>query len=166
AWVAAGARYLHVVDLDGARTGSPQNLHHLERIAGELGVPVQTGGGLRSIDAVRDAVKAGAARVILGTAAFTDVDFLDEVVAELGVRTGVRSDSARRGSGGPGLPRGSGTCSRGFPRACAGSGAAGDGGDAPRRGSARSAAWRWGRRPDRRRGSAAGGRWRRGRRSA
>ena len=86
AWVAAGARYLHVIDLDGARTGSPQNLHHLERIAGELGVPVQTGGGLRSIEAVGDAVRAGAARVILGTAAFTDVDFLDEVVAEHGDR--------------------------------------------------------------------------------
>ena len=93
AWVQAGARYLHVVDLDGARTGSPQNLHHLEKIAGELGVPVQTGGGLRSVDAVRDAVKAGASRVILGTAAFTDVDFLDEVVAEFGERTVVSIDT-------------------------------------------------------------------------
>ena len=93
AWVQAGARYLHVVDLDGARTGSPQNLHHLERIAGELGVPVQTGGGLRSLEAVRDAITAGAARVILGTAAFTDVDFLDEVVAELGERTVVSIDT-------------------------------------------------------------------------
>jgi phosphoribosylformimino-5-aminoimidazole carboxamide ribotide isomerase len=92
-WVAAGARYLHVVDLDGARTGSPQNLHHVERIAGELGVPVQCGGGLRSVEAVRDAIAAGAARVILGTAAFTDVDFLDEVVAELGARTVVSIDT-------------------------------------------------------------------------
>ncbi|MEA2155970.1 MAG: phosphoribosylformimino-5-aminoimidazole carboxamide ribotide isomerase [Solirubrobacteraceae bacterium] len=93
AWVAAGARYLHVVDLDGARTGTPQNLHHIERIAGELGVPVQVGGGLRSIEAVRDAIGAGAARVILGTAAFTDVDFLDGVVAELGERTVVSIDT-------------------------------------------------------------------------
>jgi phosphoribosylformimino-5-aminoimidazole carboxamide ribotide isomerase len=81
-WVKAGARYLHVVDLDGARTGSPQNLHHLERIAGELGVPVQYGGGLRSVESVRAALAAGATRVILGTAAFTDVDFLDEVIAD------------------------------------------------------------------------------------
>lgn len=93
AWVQAGARYLHVVDLDGARSGAPQNLHHLERIAGELGVPVQTGGGLRSIANVRDAVAAGAARVILGTAALTDVDFLDEVVSELGERTVVSVDT-------------------------------------------------------------------------
>ena len=93
AWVDAGARYLHVVDLDGARTGAPQNLHHLEAIAGELGVPVQVGGGLRTLDAVRDAIGAGAARVILGTAAFTDVDFLDEVVGELGERTVVSVDT-------------------------------------------------------------------------
>jgi phosphoribosylformimino-5-aminoimidazole carboxamide ribotide isomerase len=93
AWVQAGARYLHVVDLDGARTGAPQNLHHVERIAGEVGVPVQVGGGLRSVQAVRDAVAAGATRVILGTAAFTDVDFLDEVVAEFAERTVVSVDT-------------------------------------------------------------------------
>lgn len=92
-WVRAGARYLHVVDLDGARTGTPQNLHQLERIAGELGVPVQYGGGLRSVGAVRDALAAGATRVILGTAAFTDVDFLDDVVGELGERTVVSVDT-------------------------------------------------------------------------
>jgi phosphoribosylformimino-5-aminoimidazole carboxamide ribotide isomerase len=92
-WVAAGARYLHVVDLDGARTGSPKNLHNLERIAGELGVPVQYGGGLRSIGAVRDALAAGATRVILGTAAFTDVDFLDEVIADHADRAVVSVDT-------------------------------------------------------------------------
>lgn len=93
AWVDAGARYLHVVDLDGARTGRPQNLHHIDQIAGELDVPVQVGGGLRSVEAVRDVFAAGAARVILGTAAFTDVDFLDEVVAEFGERTVVSVDT-------------------------------------------------------------------------
>ncbi|MGI8731180.1 MAG: 1-(5-phosphoribosyl)-5-[(5-phosphoribosylamino)methylideneamino]imidazole-4-carboxamide isomerase [Solirubrobacteraceae bacterium] len=92
-WVDAGARYLHVVDLDGARTGSPQNLHQLERIAGELGVPVQYGGGLRSVAAVRDAFSAGAARVILGTAAFTEPEFLDEVIAEFAERTVVSVDT-------------------------------------------------------------------------
>jgi len=92
-WVQAGARYLHVVDLDGARTGTPQNLHHLERIAGELGVPVQVGGGLRTVQAVRDAIAAGASRVILGTAAFTDSGFLDEVVGEFGDRTVVSIDT-------------------------------------------------------------------------
>jgi phosphoribosylformimino-5-aminoimidazole carboxamide ribotide isomerase len=93
AWVDAGAEYLHVVDLDGARTGSPQNLHHVARIAGELGVPVQLGGGLRTMSAVQDAVAAGAQRVILGTAAFEDEGFLDDVVAAFAERTVVSIDT-------------------------------------------------------------------------
>ena len=79
-FVEAGARFLHVVDLDGAREGAPVNLQHLERIARELSVPVQYGGGLRSLVSVRDALAAGAERVVLGTAAYTDPDFLDEAV--------------------------------------------------------------------------------------
>ncbi|HTW43727.1 MAG TPA: 1-(5-phosphoribosyl)-5-[(5-phosphoribosylamino)methylideneamino]imidazole-4-carboxamide isomerase [Solirubrobacteraceae bacterium] len=71
-WVDAGAQYLHVVDLDGAKQGEPVNLEQLRRIAGEAGVPVQYGGGLRSARAVDDALDAGASRVILGTVAFTD----------------------------------------------------------------------------------------------
>ena len=70
-WAEDGAQYLHVVDLDGAKTGAPVNLEHLRRIAGELGVPVQYGGGLRSAQAVDAALAAGAERVILGTAVFT-----------------------------------------------------------------------------------------------
>ena len=91
-WVEAGARQLHVVDLDGARSGTPVNLEHLERIVRELGVPVQYGGGLRSLVAVREALAAGADRVILGTAAYSDVDFLDEVLDTWGVRILVAID--------------------------------------------------------------------------
>ena len=80
-WVTAGARALHVVDLDGARSGEPVNLEHVRRIATEVGVPVQVGGGLRNHDAVARVLEAGATRVVLGTAAFRDVDFLDETVA-------------------------------------------------------------------------------------
>lgn len=83
-WVQDGAEYLHVVDLDGAKSGAPVNLEHLRRIAGELGVPVQYGGGLRSARAVSDALAAGAARVILGTAAFTQAGLLEHVLAEHG----------------------------------------------------------------------------------
>jgi phosphoribosylformimino-5-aminoimidazole carboxamide ribotide isomerase len=92
-WVQAGARFLHVVDLDGARTGTPQNLHHVERITGQLDVPVQVGGGLRSLPSVRDALRAGAERVVLGTAAYTDVDFLDDVLAGFAERTVVSVDT-------------------------------------------------------------------------
>jgi phosphoribosylformimino-5-aminoimidazole carboxamide ribotide isomerase len=81
-WVADGARALHVVDLDGARSGSPQNLEHIKRITAEVSVPVQVGGGLRTVQDVRSAIGAGASRVVLGTAAYTDVDFIDSVLAE------------------------------------------------------------------------------------
>ncbi len=91
-WVEQGARFLHVVDLDGARTGRPVNLSHLERICSALGVPVQYGGGLRDLVAVRDALRAGAARVVLGTAAFADVDFLDQVLSAFGSRVLVSVD--------------------------------------------------------------------------
>jgi phosphoribosylformimino-5-aminoimidazole carboxamide ribotide isomerase len=90
-WQAAGARYLHVVDLDGARTGTPRSLEHVEQIAA-LGLPVQVGGGLRTVPDVRAAFRAGATRVILGTAAYVDVDFLDDVVARWGERLLVSVD--------------------------------------------------------------------------
>jgi phosphoribosylformimino-5-aminoimidazole carboxamide ribotide isomerase len=92
-WVAEGARFLHVVDLDGARTGTPQNLHHVEEIIAELAVPVQVGGGLRTLPSVRDALRAGAERVILGTAAYNDIDFLDDVLGAYRERVIVSVDT-------------------------------------------------------------------------
>lgn len=92
-WVDAGARALHVVDLDGARSGAPANVVHVERIASQLGVPVQVGGGLRSLESVRAVVDAGAGRVILGTAAFRDPDFLDAAVDAYGERVVVSIDA-------------------------------------------------------------------------
>ena len=91
-FVEQGATQLHVVDLDGAREGRPVNIEHLRRIAGELDVPVQYGGGLRSFVAVRDALAAGASRVVLGTAAYTDIEFLDSVIAHWGLRVVVAID--------------------------------------------------------------------------
>jgi phosphoribosylformimino-5-aminoimidazole carboxamide ribotide isomerase len=96
-WVDAGARTLHVVDLDGAKTGEPANLDHVRRIAAAVEVPIQVGGGLRTAAAARDAVGAGASRIVLGTAAYQDVDFLDEVVEEHGDKVVVSID-ARNGN--------------------------------------------------------------------
>jgi phosphoribosylformimino-5-aminoimidazole carboxamide ribotide isomerase len=79
-WVDAGAEYLHVVDLDGAKAGEPMNIEQLRRVAAEAGVPVQYGGGLRSAHAIADALAAGATRVILGTIAFTDPELLSEAL--------------------------------------------------------------------------------------
>lgn len=91
-FVEAGARWLHVVDLDGARDGEPASLDHLKRIVSELGVPVQYGGGLRSLASVRAALAAGAERVVVGTAAYTDAAFLEEALATWGQRLMVGVD--------------------------------------------------------------------------
>jgi phosphoribosylformimino-5-aminoimidazole carboxamide ribotide isomerase len=81
-----------VVDLDGARSGAPKSLEHLRRIVAETGIPVQYGGGLRTVEAVREALRAGAERAVVGTAAFRDVDFLDDIVASFGPRIVVAVD--------------------------------------------------------------------------
>jgi phosphoribosylformimino-5-aminoimidazole carboxamide ribotide isomerase len=91
-WVAAGARRLHVVDLDGAREGRPTALVQVERIAGDLGVPVQCGGGLRTLDAIAAALGAGAARVVLGTAAYRDPGLLAQALERHGERVAVAVD--------------------------------------------------------------------------
>jgi phosphoribosylformimino-5-aminoimidazole carboxamide ribotide isomerase len=91
-FVDAGARFLHVVDLDGAREGKPVNLEHLRRITGELGVAVQYGGGLRDLGAVRSALQAGAERVVVGTAAYSNVEFVDELIASWDTRVVVAVD--------------------------------------------------------------------------
>ena len=95
-WIDAGACRLHVVDLDGARSGTPSALGHLERIVSETGVAVQYGGGLRTAAAVGDALAAGARRAVIGTAAFGDSQFLDEVLEAHGDRVAIAVD-VRRG---------------------------------------------------------------------
>ncbi len=96
-WVDEGADHLHVVDLDGARAGQPVNLEYVRRIAGELGVPVQLGGGLRTLDAISAALAAGVERVILGTAAFTDPDLLERALAKHGSERVMVSVDVRNG---------------------------------------------------------------------
>jgi len=96
-WVQAGARHLHVVDLDGAKAGEPVNLERLRQIASELGVPVQYGGGLRSSQGIADALAAGAWRVILGTAAFTDPELLRGALAAHGPERVLVSVDVREG---------------------------------------------------------------------
>ncbi len=92
-WVEMGARALHVVDLDGARAGEPVNLDQVRRITAAAGVPIQLGGGLRSLDAVEGAIEAGAQRIVLGTAAYRDVDLLDDVLTRIGERLVVSLDA-------------------------------------------------------------------------
>ena len=76
-WIEAGARRLHVVDLDGAFAGQPVNREPVRRIVAAAGaVPVQVGGGIRDVDTARSYVDVGVSQVITGTAAIEDPDFL------------------------------------------------------------------------------------------
>lgn len=85
AFVEAGARALHVVDLDGA-FGSGENHFALRAICTAVDVPVQTGGGIRSLEDARLRFEAGAAGVVLGTVLVEDVDTARLIVAEYGTR--------------------------------------------------------------------------------
>jgi phosphoribosylformimino-5-aminoimidazole carboxamide ribotide isomerase len=93
AWAAAGAERLHIVDLDGARAGMPVNLESVRAIAAETGLEVQLGGGLRTPEALNAATAAGAARLVIGTAAFDGTDFLDSALRRYGERIVVSVDS-------------------------------------------------------------------------
>ena len=88
AFADAGAAWVHVVDLDAARTGQPTNRAAIGAIAAALrgrGVQVQTGGGVRSVDDAAALAEAGVARVVLGTAAVDDAGLVDAVAREAGV---------------------------------------------------------------------------------
>jgi phosphoribosylformimino-5-aminoimidazole carboxamide ribotide isomerase len=92
-WAEEGAEFLHVVDLDGAKAGSPRNLDAIARIAAAVECPIQVGGGLRDADAVEAVLNAGAERVVIGTAALRDPDFLDATVLQHGKRVVVSVDA-------------------------------------------------------------------------
>jgi phosphoribosylformimino-5-aminoimidazole carboxamide ribotide isomerase len=92
-WERRGARALHVVDLDGAREGRPVQLELVGEIARSVGVPVQAGGGIRTLGDLRAARKAGASRVVIGTAAVEDRELRGRAVEELGADLVVAVDA-------------------------------------------------------------------------
>lgn len=81
AFAAAGAAWLHVVDLDAARTGEPANLATIEAIAAAVPCRVQTGGGVRSVEAAGALLESGASRVVVGTAAVEHPELVEELCA-------------------------------------------------------------------------------------
>jgi len=81
-----GAEWVHVVDLDGARTGVPENIRIIERIANDSGLKVEVGGGIRSLATLKRLAFAGVLRCVLGTKLVTDREFVDEAVAKYGDR--------------------------------------------------------------------------------
>lgn len=92
-WAGEGAEFLHVVDLDGAKAGEPRNLDAVRRIADAVACPFQVGGGLRDADSVAAVLEAGAARVVIGTAALRDPAFLEAVLSAHGERVVVSVDA-------------------------------------------------------------------------
>ena len=91
-FAAQGARCMHLVDLEGARDGGTPNLDTVSRLARESGLFTEVGGGIRSMEVLRRYLEAGVDRVILGTAAVTDEDFLRAALSEYGDRVAVGVD--------------------------------------------------------------------------
>lgn len=89
-----GAKYIHVVDLEGAKNGVPAHLDIIEAIASSTDLFVQTGGGIRNIETVEGYLSKGASRVILGTAAVTDEEFLKMALKRFGEKIAVGADIA------------------------------------------------------------------------
>lgn len=77
-WEALGAQRLHVVDLDGAVNGKPHNMEHVRAIAAAVSIPIQVGGGIRSLAVIKEYFSHGVSRVVLGTAALENSMFLAE----------------------------------------------------------------------------------------
>jgi phosphoribosylformimino-5-aminoimidazole carboxamide ribotide isomerase len=92
-WAGEGAEFLHVVDLDGAKAGAPQNLEAVRRIAAAVDCPIQVGGGLRDAESLASVLEGGAERVVIGTAALRDPAFLAEALEVHGERVVVSVDA-------------------------------------------------------------------------
>ncbi len=88
----AGATWLHIVDLEGAKTGETTNLPTIRAITNNTGLSFQVGGGIRSLETVQLYLDAGASRVILGTAAVRDPEFLEAAVKAYGDKIAVGVD--------------------------------------------------------------------------
>ncbi len=92
-WERQGAKRIHVVDLDGARTGTPENLPVVRAIAQSVDIPVQLGGGMRSDERVEQAFAAGVERIIVGTKAVSDPAWVKRLVETYGERVLVGLDT-------------------------------------------------------------------------
>ncbi len=101
----AGADWLHVVDLDGARTGSRANREIITHLAGEGSINLQVGGGLRDAAAIEQAFDCGIARAVVGSAAVTHVEEVRRWLGEFGAERIVLAFDVRLGGGFDAVPR-------------------------------------------------------------
>jgi phosphoribosylformimino-5-aminoimidazole carboxamide ribotide isomerase len=94
-WEGLGAKYLHVVDLDGAVSGERRNQDIIKRIIKAIAIPIETGGGIRSREVVEDFMDAGIGRVILGTKVVDDRELLADVLKRWRARIAVSLDCSK-----------------------------------------------------------------------
>ena len=92
-WAAQGAEYLHLVDLDGARAGRSENLTTVKEILAAVNIPVELGGGIRTMENIDEVLKLGVRRVILGSVAVRDPELVREACAKYGDRIVVGIDA-------------------------------------------------------------------------
>jgi len=92
-WEQLGAEYIHIVDLDGAKSGESINQSIITDIAQSVKIPVQVGGGIRSIKTIDTYINNGVSRVIIGTAAIQDREFSNEAVKTYGEKIAVSLDA-------------------------------------------------------------------------
>lgn len=95
-WELMGAEYLHVIDLDGARIGKPQNIPTISEMAVKCGIPIQLGGGIRTIETIEIILSKGVHRIILGTSAVVDPQLVKEATGIFGNNLAIGID-AREG---------------------------------------------------------------------
>ena len=92
-WESMGAQYIHLVDLDGAKDGSPASRDMVKRVIDAVDIPVQVGGGIRSLERADQLIELGARRIILGTAAVNDRELTQAVAERYPGRTAVSVDA-------------------------------------------------------------------------
>ena len=92
-FVAKGASYIHLVDLEGAKKGEPSNFETVKSVISSVNIPCEIGGGIRNITTVEKYAEAGADRIILGTSAVSDKAFLKQAVSEFGRKIAVGVDA-------------------------------------------------------------------------
>ncbi len=92
-WQGLGGEFIHIVDLDGAKSGTMPNFELITKMAKTLEVPIEVGGGIRNMDAVEKYLENGVGRVIIGTSALNDPDFVKTAVSRYGSKIAVGIDA-------------------------------------------------------------------------
>tara|TARA_Y100001968_G_C19287036_1_gene682225 strand:- start:240 stop:1007 length:768 start_codon:yes stop_codon:yes gene_type:complete len=94
-WEDQGAERIHIVDLDGAKTGSPANIKNIKRIAASVKIPIQIGGGVRTLERAKELIESGVDRVILGTIAIENKNLVKEMIEEYPYKIVIGIDSKK-----------------------------------------------------------------------